>query len=225
MRATILTLVLHTTVILTAWPRQAVADEGAPSPETEQVPSDEDLSNGPADPGWALEAAILGFSAAGVTLGLGIAADAWMGDEPEAGPLALELGGVVAIGAVNPVVFMGGRSARLGADVEGCFGCRTAAWVLFATHAAAAVATITLHFAMDDPVPHGVVGGMMGLGSASNLLFAVDALMAHDQASSAAAAASTSSSEPGGVAVAPVLAPLAGRDGIEGGVVGIALIQ
>jgi hypothetical protein len=178
-----------------------------------------DLQEGVADPGWARGAAILGFIATPVVLGLGIASAAKHKDQWTA--IGLGAGATGVTGVVVPIVAVGGGSARKNPRVNGVLALRIVGWITYGLVMADATALIAMGVAEVDPGMGPIVAGT-ALAGVSLISMSIDAIAGASEASASPEPRVASSPR---LEVSPFLAPLprASRVGAsaEGGLVGV----
>jgi hypothetical protein len=158
-----------------------VADaEPAPADVT-QFPSGEVSTRNLASSqtGWALGAAIGGFSAAGTALVLAGGAEALRTNQAP----AMSLGAVATslLAAGGPIVFMGGNSARSESGVRGSFGLRLTGWITYGLTLADATSLLGVG-AANLTVPPGLIISAGLLGALSLTFFSIDALISRHEA-------------------------------------------
>jgi hypothetical protein len=151
------------------------------------------------DTGWALTAGIIGLVGAVATAGLHIGAALTRNDDvdifdvgfeeteeiddDEVPALPLLAAGVASMAVLGGLSFAGGRSARSGTGATGSLGLRIGGWIAFGVSAAVSL-FLMLYDAVDlfnPPEPLYIASGLVG--ATSCVLFAVDALLSHSEAS------------------------------------------
>lgn len=158
---------------------------------------------------WALGAAIAGFISAGGVLGLAEASEFTRANEIPSIPLGAAA--TVMLGAMGPVVFAGGASARRRPGAHGVVGLRVAGWIGYGVTLTDAVYLIVTGVGGIVPPPGVItiagVSGALGLTA-----FAIDALVSHNSAADAEPAPRSAS----GIKWTPLLLPLAPTNGNRG---------
>ena len=151
-------------------------------------------------PGWALGGAIMGFVSAGVVGALAAGSAATAGDLVPSLPLGATATLVFAI--TVPIVATAGGSARYGAGVPGSLALRIVGWILYGLTLANAVVAVALGVESQVPVP--VIASLGGLGVLTEVLMAIDALVARGQAVDVVER--NTRGQQAGVRIAPVIA-------------------
>jgi hypothetical protein len=156
---------------------------------------------------WAKPAAIVGFTAAGAVLLMGLVGYAVSSNEdPDTMTpgRALMLVSVAVTAAAGPVTFAGGSSARWTRSITGSRGLRVVGWIGYG---------VGLLFELVSAFysPLRIVAGAVGAGAL--VCFGVDALYSANEAADVAEMARA----PAGFRLAPTLSLLRGPAGLGGG--------
>jgi hypothetical protein len=193
-----------------------------PAAGTGAIPTETAQVDRPAPTGgknWAKAGGIVGI-VGGAAAGLLGAASAYFNEVPPEGEdaetyttsLAFGVGATLMLAVSVPVAYLGSRSARQSAGVDGKKGLRIAGWATYGAGLGGAVGVIATSFAMDQAVT-GLIVAVSVLGAGAGALMGAEALIAGKQAKQA----KTADRSQIGIGVAP----LPGRTGIAGGVVGV----
>ncbi len=155
--------------------------------------------------GWSLGAGIVGllFSIAIASSASAAAIAADDRDEETAIPLAVTA--AVLTGAMVPVVFAGGKSARRASQVRGVGAMRVLGWILYGVTMAGWI--VTSYFPLiDEDVPGAYLAALGAGGALSELFMSIDAFVSYGQAKSASSLA-------GETAIGPALGAVRDRSG------------
>ena len=143
-----------------------------------------------ADPGWAQGASIFGYVSAGVIAALATGVIAT--NNPDAEDISLVLGGlaVTYAGVSIPLVAIGGGSARNHPDVRGVLALRISGWIGYGLTMAESTIVLALVLESRSNLTYEQVNLAVAsiglLGSASAVLFAIDAGISASQANAIA---------------------------------------
>lgn len=171
--------------------------------------------------GWALSGAIVGFSAAPVIVGLAIGAEVTLGHPAIPGALG---GTALLLGiALGPITAVSAISARRSAGVRGCVGCRIVAWISYGLFIVDGAVLIGLGISPDTDPPHGTLASFGVLGALSLCLFGADALVSRRQALSRSSSTPTTPNRRW--SIAPFVAPIGDRRGVDGAVAGVTIVS
>ena len=144
--------------------------------------------------GWSLGAGIVGLL-------FSIAAD----DRDEETAIPLAVTAAVLTGAMVPVVFAGGKSARRASQVRGVGAMRVLGWILYGVTMAGWI--VTSYFPLiDEDVPGAYLAALGAGGALSELFMSIDAFVSYGQAKSASSLA-------GETAIGPALGAVRDRSG------------
>ena len=136
--------------------------------------------------GWALPAGIIGLVSGAAVLGLSIGAAVTNDDFSATPSVPLGLAAVGLLAAAGPIVFVGGGSARRASGATGLVGLRIAGWVAYGISILVGL-YLALFRALDTISIPGwawIIDG--AVGAAGMAFFAIDALVAHSEASEGA---------------------------------------
>jgi hypothetical protein len=125
-------------------------------------------------------------------------------------------GTAIATAAVfGPLVYAGGRSARSHSGVDGSPPLRISGVVSYGVSLTCAIVFIGVGLA--DEVPPALIGVTGGVGTASMVLLAIDALISRKEAKKAISAQANN-----GIQLSPMLAPVFTRNSRAGALLGLS---
>jgi len=166
-----------------------------------------DASMGPGDPGWAYEAFVLGLVGTAAITGLTAGSAVTHGD-PESAYLGLSALGLFAV--LDPVLALGGMSARGNVVTRGYPVVRTLSWIGYGLTLAGGIGLGVSAIDSDDVKP-GLIAAVGSLGVLSTVGFTVDAYASAEQAESPVGV--LGAVRPSGPSWAPLLSVAPDRNG------------
>lgn len=135
---------------------------------------------GPGDPGWAVGAGVIGIVGAAAVAGLSIGSAITHG---KSASVALGVAGLATMTIVDPIVAIGGRSARDNPVNQGLPVVRVLSWIGYGVTLASSIGLVVYGADHKDVAP-GLIASVGMLGVLSTVGFAVDALTSARQAAS-----------------------------------------